>query len=92
MYLLVIIVYLIGLVSFIEKILEKWGFYDFIQEKGALDSSLFIYKLTSCRFCLRFHLTWIVFLSLYFFYNRNVILVLVPFAVIGFINLLRCKK
>ena len=92
MYLIVIVFYLIGLVSFIEKILEKWGFYNYIQQKGSSGNSMFIYKLTSCRFCLRFHLTWIVFLIVALFYNRNVIICLVPFAVIGFINLLRCEK
>ncbi len=92
MYLIVIVFYLIGIVSFIETILEKWGFFDYLQLKGSDSESMFLYKLTSCRFCMRFHLTWITFVIISLLYDRNVMLFLVPFAAIGFIKIIKCKK
>ena len=60
------ILIVIGLNFFIDAMFEKFGTWELIEEKGSKKSE-FIYKLTSCRFCLHFHINWILILLLGFF-------------------------
>lgn len=60
------ILIVIGLNFFIDAMFEKFGVWEIIESKGSRKSK-FIYKLTSCRFCLHFHINWILILLLGFF-------------------------
>ena len=53
------ILIVIGLNFFIDAIFEKFEIWDLIEEKGSKRSE-FVFKLTSCRFCLHFHINWIL--------------------------------
>lgn len=60
------IIILLGIVYFIDAIFNKYHVWKLIEKKGSKQSK-FVYKLTSCRFCMNFHLNWIVILMLGFF-------------------------
>lgn len=64
-------IYLLGIVAFVEGILDKYNLYYWIQKHGANSESEFIYKLSSCRFCIRVHLTWIMYILAFYMWDSN---------------------
>ncbi len=72
-----------GIVEFINAIFEKYFVWNWLMEKGANQRSKFIYKLSSCRFCLRFHLS-VFILVLYGFYTGfDLGMLFIPFVCSG---------
>lgn len=59
---LLLIIYLTGFVSFTECMFDKFNVWDYLQEKGSKSNFKIIYDLVSCRFCIRFHITWLLYL------------------------------
>jgi len=89
---LITFIYLTGLVSFTEAIFDKFNFWEKIQRLGANSDSEFIYKLTSCMFCIRFHLTWIIY---FVFFAVNTDFVngwFLIFSVTGILTLINKNK
>mgnify|MGYP000554295943 FL=1 len=75
-----------GLVLFLDKFFEKKGIWEWIQLKGSKSSSGTVFKLTSCRFCLLFHVSWIITFicssfGLFGLFSWDVLIV--PFVVSG---------
>lgn len=77
----------VGLVLFFNQLFEKWGIWDWIQKEGSESNFETIFKLTSCRFCLLFHLSWIVTLIYGCFNSFGWSLLIVPFIVSGLISI-----
>tara|TARA_R110000851_G_scaffold108617_1_gene230032 strand:- start:18274 stop:18549 length:276 start_codon:yes stop_codon:yes gene_type:complete len=74
---------ILGLVLFLNQLFEKLKIWEWIQERGSISRSEFIYKLTSCRFCLIFHLSWILTLVSSVFGGFSWDVLIVPFVVSG---------
>lgn len=77
-----------GLVMFINAIFEKWSVWDDISRIGSNTTSEFLFKLTTCRFCLLFHIGWIVTIVVGLFGTFSWPLLAVPFIVGGFIHII----
>lgn len=76
-----------GLVLFIDAMFEKWSIWNDIAKIGSRSTKEWIFKLTTCRFCLLFHIGWIVTVIVGLFGTISWPLVIVPFVVGGFIHL-----
>jgi len=72
-----------GLLHFTDAIFKKHSIYERIELLGAMSKSKFIYNLTFCRFCLQFHLCWIITIIYGAFSAFSFDLLVVPFVVLG---------
>lgn len=88
MALLQTIFVVLGLTLFINAVLEKWNLWDMIHEIGSKTSSEWIYRLTTCRFCVLSHICWIVTIIVGAFGGFSWSLLVVPLVVSGFIHLI----
>lgn len=84
------ILIVMGLVLFIEALFDKWGFWYDLHEYG-VKKNRFVYDLTSCMFCVRFHLSWITTLILCLLTGFEDYSILIPFIVSG-LTTLKDKK
>lgn len=78
-----IILITFGIVSCIDALFEKWFVWDWIEEQGSKAKSKFVFDLSFCRFCLLFHLGWMVTLFVACFEGFTWSCLLVPFVVSG---------
>lgn len=76
------------LVAFVDAINEKHYLYDKLHKRFSNTKSKFIYKLTSCQFCIRFHLGWILFVLFTILDIFNLTYLLIPFCVAGLIKMI----
>jgi len=76
-----------GLTMFVNQIFEKYGIFEWIQKVGSGSSSETIFQLTSCRFCLLFHLSWMITLVYCLFNDVGWSILIVPFVVSGLIQI-----
>lgn len=72
-----------GMVHFIDALFKKWFVWDWIEQQGSKANSKFIFDLSFCRFCLLFHLGWIVTLIVACFGHATWSWLIVPFIVSG---------
>lgn len=82
-----IIFVIYGFILFINALFEKWGFWDKLALIGSVSKLKWFYQLTQCRFCLLFHLSWIITLIYGFMFGLKWELLLVPFVVSGLLTL-----
>lgn len=89
---LLIFIYLCGIVSFIEALFDKFYVWDLLNKKASESKSLFLYNLTSCRFCIRFHLTWLIYMLFIVFDLVLQDQVFAIFAVSGLLTLINKNR
>lgn len=82
------ILVIFGLVLFVNQLFIKKGIWTKIQERGSISRFEWIYKLTSCKFCLIFHLCWMVTFFYGVFNGFEWCLLIVPFVVSGLTRLM----
>ncbi|MGB0896923.1 MAG: hypothetical protein ACPGRW_06345 [Flavobacteriaceae bacterium] len=58
---MITIIVLVGFTSFNYALLDKWGFFHFLQQKAATGQSEFFYRAVNCQLCLTFHLSALVY-------------------------------
>lgn len=80
-----------GFVIFLDKLFEKWFIWDEIEKCGSESNFEWFFNLTRCRFCLLFHLSWIVTLIYAGFNPFGWGIFAVPFVVSGLIQLILKK-
>ena len=73
----------LGLVLFMNQLFEKKEIWNWIQQRGSISRSEWIFKLTSCRFCLLFHIAWMLTLVYSVFNSFEWDMLMVPFIVSG---------
>jgi hypothetical protein len=76
-----------GLVWFTNAMFEKLNIWDDISRIGSNTSSEWVFKLTSCQFCVLFHIGWMWTIIVGAFNGFSWALLIVPFVVGGFIHL-----
>lgn len=77
-----------GLIQFVDVILTKFDLWDLVQRWGSNSDSELMFQLTSCRFCLWFHLGWILTVVFGIFTGFEWWLLVVPFIVSGLTSLI----
>lgn len=82
------IIIVVGIVHFIDAIFEKTETWDQIGEYGADQGSKLIYELLNCRFCLLFHIAWIITLFYGVICSFSWGLLIVPFICSGISHLI----
>jgi hypothetical protein len=82
----ILVVY--GLLYFIDSLFDKWNTWERIAEFGSTAKHKFIYDLCFCRFCLMFHLAWMITILYGAFSSFSFDLVAVPFVVSGLTRLI----
>jgi len=75
----------LGLMFFIDALFVKWDVWEMISKLGSSTKSLFVYKMTQCRFCLMFHFSIIITIVYGIFSSFSFDLTIIPFVVGGFI-------
>ena len=79
----------LGFVMFTDAMFEKFGVWSWIQFRGSKSGKEWIFKLTTCDFCMHFHLAWIITILYGVVNGLEWHLIAVPFIVSGFINMSR---
>ena len=82
-----ILIIVIALISFLDAIFEKIGMWEMLQKAAADQESKFLYKLSSCRFCIKFHMSVIMVVTIGFVDGFNLNLVTIPFLASGLMYL-----
>ena len=82
-----IIFVIYGLILFINALFEKWGWWEKLALIGSVAKIKTFYELTQCRFCLLFHISWIITLIYGILFGLKWELLLVPFVVSGLTTL-----
>lgn len=77
-----------GLVLFIDVLFEKWDVWGHLDWLASKTSTEFIYTMLTCRFCVLFHVGWILTIIYGLFAGFSGALLIVPFVVGGFIHLI----
>lgn len=77
------IIIITGLVMFLNEMFVKFNVYGFMEKMAADAKTKFMNELLQCRFCIRFHLTWITTIAYGGFCGFFWLLVVVPFVVSG---------
>lgn len=80
------------LVYFIDALLVKWHGWEKIKIWGSYSSILWIFELSFCRFCLMFHIGWILTILYGFIFGFEWTLILVPFVVSGLTRLIERRN
>ena len=60
------IIILVGLMGFLEALFIKFSVWTKLEFIGSKSKYKLIYKLLSCRFCFKFHISWIIYALLVF--------------------------
>jgi len=80
------------LVYFVDAMFFKFNVWENIKVFGANNAkSMFIFKLSFCRFCLMFHIGWIITVLYGLFFGFEWSLLLVPFIVAGLTRIIERK-
>ena len=77
----------LGLLHFLDGLFEKWNWWNLLGEKCIHAKHKLIFDLCFCRFCLLFHLSWIITILYGAFSSFSFDLVIVPFIVSGLTRL-----
>lgn len=77
------IIIILGLLYFIDAMFDKFFIWRKMEEVSRFAPNRFVYKLMNCRFCLMFHMTWIITVIYGTATSFEMKLLLVPFVVIG---------
>ena len=77
----------LGLVMFTDALMEKWKIWDRLARWATKGTSKFFFSLIMCRFCVMFHLSWIITLIYVIVNGFWWGVLIVPFVVSGFIQL-----
>lgn len=85
------ILIVLGLLHFIDALFEKWNIWENVLQFGCNSKHKFIYDLCFCRFCLLFHLGWIITFLYGCFYSFSFDLMIVPCVVTGITYLIQKK-
>lgn len=81
------IIIVFGVVLFLTALFDKFGTWQLIEKKGSECKSKFFYTLSQCRFCITFHLGWIITLFVGAFSCFTWELLPIPFVVSGLLTL-----
>lgn len=76
-----------GLLYFVEALFSKWNWWEMLEEKSIHVKHRVIYDLLNCRFCLMFHLSWMITIVYGQMTSFSWDLVIVPFVVGGLTRL-----
>lgn len=71
------------LTFFVKALMEKFSVWYILENYGRKSRYKFIYKLTTCQFCVLFHLGWVLWFLVMFFESLGIMYVLMPFCVSG---------
>lgn len=77
----------LGLTYLVDALFDKWNVWGWIVENGVNTKSKFIFELSICRFCLMFHLSWMITILYGAFSSFSCDLIIVPFIVGGLTRL-----
>lgn len=72
-----------GLLHFVDAMFRKFSVYEKIEYLGSRSKFRIIYDLICCRFCIQFHLCWMLTITLGAFSGFSFDLLVVPFVVLG---------
>lgn len=75
------------MIHFVDAILQKFNLWKDIEFWGSNTDSELIFQLTSCRFCVMFHLGWILTVAVGLFLGFSWSMLVVPFVVSGLVSL-----
>lgn len=82
------IIIILGIIYFIDALLEKFNIYGWFMLKAMKSPIKLIYDLSCCKFCIMFHLTWIITFIYGAITGFSLSLVVVPFVVSGLIRII----
>jgi hypothetical protein len=82
------ILIILGVVNFIDALFIKFGIWDLIALEGSKVNSEFVFQLSRCEFCLKFHLATVSTLVLICFTGFEWGVLIVPVVVSGLIHLI----
>lgn len=82
-----IIIIVLGLVLFVEKLFDKWSIFYKLQEKSANVGKRWMYDLLNCRFCLMFWMSVIITTFAVIFVEIELKYLLIPMIVTGLKNI-----
>jgi len=77
------IIIILGLLYFIDALLDKFLIWNWIERKGSKVKFKFMYLLSQCRFCIMFHIGWILTLIYGAITVFKIELIVVPFVISG---------
>lgn len=83
-----IIIIIATLIAFVDALDRKHGIYDWFHKRCANTGSKLLYRLSSCQFCIRFHLGWILFVLFSILDLFNITYLLIPFGVAGLLKII----
>lgn len=78
----------LGLLYFTDALFDKWNVWERIAEFGSRSKHKLVFDLCFCRFCLMFHIGWMITIVYGAIYAFSVDLLIVPFVVIGLTRLI----
>ena len=78
---------ILGLVLFVNQLFVKWDVWAWFKLKGMKSKFEFFFKLSTCRFCLLFHVSWILTFIYSLFGSFGWDALVVPFVVSGLIQI-----
>jgi len=81
------IIIILGLLYFIDAIFDKFFIWEKIENEGMKAGLKIIYDLSQCRFCLMFHIAWIMTVFYGAIAGFKTELIIVPFVVLGLTRL-----
>lgn len=77
----------LGIVGFTDAIFEKWSIWSWLSKTASMSKYKFFFYLLICRFCMMFHISWMITVIYGLFDGFSWRLVVVPMVVSGLIHL-----
>lgn len=73
---------------FLNKLLNKWGIYEWLSSFGTRSKYKFIWEITNCKFCLAFHCIVLITIGYSGIMGFETHHLIAPFVVMGLLTLI----